>query len=166
MSDRVSLFVDGQNLLIGAWKYEDGGLEYDVEELRAQMVGDDHYVGGCWCDAYLPGEGSDREPFFGFLRHNGFDVYTTVLVETSDGSKEKESDLRLAVEMVAGAFQDVYDRAVLVTGDRDFLPAIEKVQTLGRPVTVASFETALARDLADQADDVVRIDDIAEDIRR
>lgn len=166
MSDRISLFVDGQNLLVGARNYEEGGFNYDVVKLRSQLVREEQYVGGCWCDAYHPGDGSDREPFFGFLRHNGFDVYATVFVETEDGSHEKESDLRLAVEMVAGAFQDEYDRAVLVSGDRDFLPAVQKVQELGKPVTVASFAVSLAGDLAAQADDVVQIDDIAETIRR
>lgn len=166
MSDRVALFVDGQNLRIGAKNFEDGGFHYDVVKLQRQLVGPDHYVGGCWCDAYHPGDGDDREPFFGFLRHHGFNVHATVFVETADGYHEKESDIRLAVEMVQGAIADEYDRAILVTGDRDFLPAVEKVQAEGKSVTVACFEQSLASDLDALADETVVIDEMADAIRR
>lgn len=39
------------------------------------------------------------------------------------GRKEKETDIRIAVTMVIDAAQNQFDRAILVTGDHDLIPA-------------------------------------------
>jgi uncharacterized LabA/DUF88 family protein len=42
--------------------------------------------------------------------------------------EEKLTDVNIAVHLLRGAFLDEYDRAVLVKGDTDLLPAIQAVQ--------------------------------------
>ena len=42
--------------------------------------------------------------------------------------EEKLTDVNLAVHLLRGAFLDEYDRAILITGDTDLLPAIQAVQ--------------------------------------
>jgi len=41
--------------------------------------------------------------------------------------EEKETDVNIALQMVRGAFLDSYDRALLISGDSDLVPAIELV---------------------------------------
>lgn len=53
---------------------------------------------------------------------------------------QKGVDVRLALDMVALARDDVYDVAVLAAGDADFVPAAADVRALGKRVVV------LARD--------------------
>jgi len=41
---------------------------------------------------------------------------------------EKMADVRLAVNMVADAFLNKYDTVFLITGDKDFVPAVERLK--------------------------------------
>ena len=47
-------------------------------------------------------------------------------------SEQKEVDVALACEMVSHAFRNSYDVAILISGDRDFIPAIQHVQASGK----------------------------------
>lgn len=51
-------------------------------------------------------------------------------------SKEKQTDVGIAVEIVADACSNAYDMAVLVSGDSDLVPAVKKVRELGKTVHV------------------------------
>jgi len=43
--------------------------------------------------------------------------------------EEKMTDVQLASELVSDAYQDKYDTAFVISGDRDLVPAIEKVRS-------------------------------------
>jgi uncharacterized LabA/DUF88 family protein len=43
--------------------------------------------------------------------------------------EEKETDVNIGLFLVAGAFEDRYDRALLITGDSDISPAVRLVRT-------------------------------------
>lgn len=47
---------------------------------------------------------------------------------------EKGVDVDLATDMLANAFDDTYDTAILVSGDGDYVPAVREVITLGKIV--------------------------------
>ena len=51
---------------------------------------------------------------------------------------EKGVDVMIATDLVSGAFKNLYDTAILVSGDGDFFPAIEAVKDLGKHVEVAA----------------------------
>lgn len=46
----------------------------------------------------------------------------------------KGDDICLAVDLVSGAYENLYDTALIVSGDEDFVPAIKKAQKLGKKV--------------------------------
>lgn len=49
-------------------------------------------------------------------------------------SKEKGVDIMLVADMIGGAFRNKYETALLLTGDADYIPAVELVQFLGKEV--------------------------------
>jgi len=54
---------------------------------------------------------------------------------------EYEDDIgKIAVDMLSQAYNNAYDVALLLTGDSDFVPAIEKVKALGKIVYCAAFK--------------------------
>src|SRR3989344_2410360 len=60
----------------------------------------------------------------------------------SDGSMEfliKGDDIHLASDLIAGAFRNEYDEAVIISGDEDFVPAINIVKQQGKKVINAYF---------------------------
>jgi uncharacterized LabA/DUF88 family protein len=40
----------------------------------------------------------------------------------------------LTIDTLSGAYENLYDTALIVSGDEDFVPAIKKVQKLGKKV--------------------------------
>ncbi|MBI2964906.1 MAG: NYN domain-containing protein, partial [Chloroflexi bacterium] len=65
---------------------------------------------------------------------------------------EKGVDVMIATDLVSGAFKNLYDTAILVSGDGDFFPAIEAVKDLGKHVEVAAFENNLSPEAGRAAD--------------
>ena len=49
-------------------------------------------------------------------------------------SKEKGVDVMLVADMIRGAYQNKCETALLLSGDADFIPAVELVQFLGKEV--------------------------------
>ena len=59
-----------------------------------------------------------------------------------DGSVDftiKGDDVYLATDLIRGAYENLYDIAIIVSGDADFIPAIKLVQKNGKKVINAFF---------------------------
>ena len=67
---------------------------------------------------------------------------------------EKGVDVRLAVEMIRYARQDIYDTAYLVSSDTDLVPAVEEVRSLGKKVQYVGIPKGQSYGLTQAADDV------------
>jgi len=72
------------------------------------------------------------------------DVKYKYLQETPKGLKEKGVDVLLAIDMLINAFENNYDIAVLLSGDSDFIPAVEKIQALNKKVELWCFKDSVA----------------------
>ena len=70
-----------------------------------------------------------------------------------DVAVEKGVDIMLATDLLQLAWNDIYDTAVLVSGDGDFAYAVQAVKNLGKHVEVAAFPANLAWELANVADE-------------
>jgi uncharacterized LabA/DUF88 family protein len=53
--------------------------------------------------------------------------------------EEKQTDVNVAIHAVAGAYEDRYDVAMIVTGDTDLVPAMKMVRGLGKSVIWGRF---------------------------
>lgn len=70
---------------------------------------------------------------------------------------EKGVDVFMATDLVAFAFMDQYDTAVVVSGDGDFFPAIQTAKNQGKHVEVAAFDNNLSAEAANVADTVIKL---------
>lgn len=68
--------------------------------------------------------------------------------------RQKGVDGLIAVDMLEGAFNGIYDVAILVAGDADFVPVVQAVHRRGVMVLVVAQEKSLAGDLKRAADRV------------
>lgn len=71
--------------------------------------------------------------------------------------QEKGVDMRIGVDMLALASRDMYDVAVLVTGDGDLREAVQAVKDLGKHVEVATFRVGRSDELVQVADVVTEL---------
>jgi len=53
---------------------------------------------------------------------------------------EKGVDTSIAIELFHYALENVYDKAILISGDADFVPAIEFIQRTGKHIIHAGFK--------------------------
>lgn len=84
-------------------------------------------------------EDSYRFQMFQNMRKAGFDVN----MKETTGPGEKCVDIQLAVDMLYYAtVPDAYDVALLLTGDRDFLPAVIRCRQKGRRIGIVSMRSA------------------------
>lgn len=66
-------------------------------------------------------------------------------------------DMRIGVDMLAGASKGLFDVAVLVSGDGDLVEAVRAVKDLGKHVELATFRKGRSDELANAADVVVEL---------
>jgi uncharacterized LabA/DUF88 family protein len=70
---------------------------------------------------------------------------------------EKGVDMHIGVDMLAGASKNLYDVAVLVTGDGDLVDAVRAVKDHGKHVELATFRFGRSDELASAADVVIEL---------
>ena len=72
------------------------------------------------------------------LRSNGFIIKP--LKNDSEKKIQKGVDVYIACSMLKHAFENQYDTAVILSGDKDFLPVIEMVRDMGKRVEGSCFD--------------------------
>lgn len=77
--------------------------------------------------------------------------------------REKCVDISVASNLLYHAALDNYDQAVIITGDKDFIPALGKVKQLNKDVMIASFRESCSQQLLD-IHKTIFIDDILADV--
>jgi hypothetical protein len=98
------------------------------------------------------------------MRRNGFRVVQKELKTFYDGTRKANLDVEIAVDMLSLAGK--YDTAVLVSGDEDFVYAINAVAYKGCRVEVAGFRSNTAPKLIDVADFFIDLGEIGELVRK
>lgn len=159
---RWMAFIDGENFTI---RGEDVARQRDV-----QLVEGTHYMrgtflwfpntravfDGAWLtrDWSLDNRGlrlhfytsvsGDRDKVTAVRKRlRELEFHPEVFLKSGDPQrKAKGVDIALTKDMLAHAFLDNYDAAVLVAGDGDYGPLIREVQRLGKRVYVAFFESS------------------------
>jgi hypothetical protein len=71
--------------------------------------------------------------------------------------RQKGVDTLLAVHLLVGAFNRLFDSAVVIAGDADFVPVVREVRRYGVRVIVAADDKTVAEDLQRVADRYERI---------
>lgn len=95
---------------------------------------------------------SFRMRMFQQMEDANFEVH----MRTTAGLQEKCVDIALAVEMMHYASMDnAYDLAVLVTGDKDFMPALSRIRQRGKRIALCSMRICCSRDLTDPSSHVL-----------
>jgi NYN domain-containing protein len=151
---KVCIFIDGQNFYRSLLRYDDN-LRVDYDRLAVwitQTVGGPNgfFAGAYYYVGVSPGAPALVEGFLkGLELRPGYFVKRDVRVRRSghcpscggeyEYTTEKRVDTRLVADMCHYAAIGAFDAAVLVSGDDDFVPAVEAVNALGRQVWVATW---------------------------
>jgi hypothetical protein len=151
---KVCIFIDGQNFYRSLLRFDES-LRVDYDRLAAWITqavgGPGALFGGAY---YYVGVSADApalvENFLkGLELRPGYFVKREVRVRRTgrcphcmtdyDYTTEKRVDTRLVADLIHYAANGAYEAAVLVSGDDDFVPAVEAVNALGKQVWVATW---------------------------
>jgi uncharacterized LabA/DUF88 family protein len=157
---RVAVFIDGNNLFHAARFHN---IDIDYNKLLRVLMGDGRLLRAFFYTGVDAGA-ERQQGFLLWMRRNGFRVVQKELKTFYDGTRKANLDVEIAVDMLSLAGR--YDTAVLVSGDEDFVYAINAVAYKGCRVEVAGFRSNTAPRLIDVADFFIDLGDIAEMIRK
>ncbi len=157
---RVAVFIDGNNLFHAARFHN---LDIDYNKLLRLLLGDGRLLRAFFYTGVDVGA-ERQQGFLLWMRRNGFRVVQKELKTFYDGTRKANLDVEIAVDMLSLA--DKYDTAVLVSGDEDFVYAINAVAYKGCRVEIAGFRSNTAPRLIDVADFFVDLGDIADLVRK
>lgn len=151
-SERVMVFVDLENVLKISDRFIELGYKIDLRDMVRTVVGERKLVEVYFFDC-IESEGDPRIALHDALRRYGYKVNARIGHDRYEG-KQKEVDVAMGCEIVFQACVNSYDTAIIVSGDRDFFPALERVHAVCKRVEVASFFEALSRKLSACCDTV------------
>ena len=69
----------------------------------------------------------DQQKFLSYLKTEGFEVKYGRIMYDGGNIREKGVDVKLAVDLVIGATDNLYDTAIVISSDTDLIPAIKYV---------------------------------------
>lgn len=157
---RVAVFIDGNNLFHAARFHN---IDIDYNKLLRVLLGDGRLLRAFFYTGVDAGA-ERQQGFLLWMRRNGFRVVQKELKTFYDGTRKANLDVEIAVDMLSLAGR--YDTAVLVSGDEDFVYAINAVAYKGCRVEIAGFRSNTAPRLIDVGDFFIDLGDIAELIRK
>jgi uncharacterized LabA/DUF88 family protein len=154
---RVGVFIDTQNVYHSARNLYQARVNFGAVLKEAvagrKLVRAVAYV--------ITTEAGDEKNFFEALEKIGIETKTKDLQIFAGGAKKADWDVGLAVDAIKMAPR--LDCVVIVSGDGDFVPLVEYLQTMGVQVEVVSFGKSTSGKLREAVDEFV---DMSEDPRK
>ncbi len=157
---RVAVFIDGNNLFHAARFHN---IDIDYNKLLRVLLGDGRLLRAFFYTGVDAGA-ERQQGFLLWMRRNGFRVVQKELKTFYDGTRKANLDVEIAVDMLSLAGR--YDTAVLVSGDEDFVYAVNAVAYKGCRVELAGFRSNTAPKLIDVADYFIDLGEIADKVRK
>jgi len=157
MENRVAIFIDGSNLY-HALRDNFGRADLNFAEFTAKLCGTRQlfrtYYYNIRQDPSLRPEGHrEQQEFLDILFKTPYLEVRLGTTKMSQGIPvEKGIDIMLATDLLHFAWNNLYDIAILVSGDGDYAYALQAAKNMGKHVEVACFERNVSKDLLEVAD--------------
>ena len=71
---------------------------------------------------------SGQQKFLSEIENEGFIIKRSRVMYDENRIREKGTDVKIAVDLIVGAIEDIYDTAILVSSDTDLIPAIKYIK--------------------------------------
>ena len=154
--DRIALFIDVDNVLILA---QDSGLPFNlsliIDRVRQHGTIMSSKAYADWTSAFL-------RPVLGDFRANAIELIQLPTSAAQFRSERKNTaDIQLAVDALEMALSPVAPNSVVIVGgDRDFVPLVQKLKRYGIHVLGIGVQAGVSRVLIEACDSFVFYDDL------
>ena len=152
-NQRVGVFIDTQNLYHSAKNIYKSRVNFAslVQSAVAGriLVRSIAYV--------ITTENGDEESFMEALTNIGIETKAKDLQIFASGAKKADWDVGIVIDMISLAPK--IDVVCLISGDGDFVPAINYIKLMGCQVEVLAFDKSCSASLKQAADDFINLSD-------
>ena len=162
---RIMIFIDNSNIFKGFKKYN---VRADYEKLKLVLTNNRVLKGIFLYEGIVYPISYEKKKWYKDLsKKSGYTIKASFNKKVSHVIFEKKVDVKLAIDLICYAYEDVYDIAVLVSGDGDFIPVIKKLKKLNKKLEIWAFKYSLANSIKEKVDanNIFYIDDVLSDIR-
>ena len=140
-NERVAVYIDGSNFY-GYLKDKEisfpKGSKFNFKEFvdflvggKRELVSKRYYTG-----VFRNLDGAEKskslvmgqQKFFTNIQKDGFIIKRGRIMPLGNVYKEKGTDVKISVDLIVGAVDDLYDTAILVSSDTDLIPAIRYIK--------------------------------------
>lgn len=160
MSNEVAIFLDLDNLVIGAKQAE---LSFDIELILEAIK---KLTGGRVVLRQAYGAGRQSQPLLEALATAGFEVHSATRINSFS---KNLADMQIAVSAMETLVDGLdYGTYVFLSGDRDFTPLVQTLRKRGKTVIGIGVRHTTSASLAELCDqyiyyeDLLRLDALAE----
>lgn len=167
--ERVVIFIDGSNLYHSSKKLKIID-KIDFQKLINVLIGERNLIKVFYYNAPLdlsvnPKIYWKQQKFFNILRN--IPKVEVILCKqrrkSVNGKFEYEvkgDDTHLVSDLVGEAYENLYDTAIIVSGDEDFVSPIKRVRKLGKKIENAWFSSSSSFNLRKACDNSIHINKI------
>ena len=147
-SARLAIYIDGANMEHSA---EELGFRIDYTRFKKFLVGTRTLAFVNYYNGYSTDVG--RQVFYHKLETFGFSVELGPPRQV--GLPQKQVDVQIAVDAISNAYDNLFDVALIASGDGDLTPAVKKLKSMIKPVEIASFRDQLSSYLLTNATRII-----------
>ena len=147
-NERVFIIIDGSNFYHRLKELKlTNLLSFDYEKFSQFLLGKRSAVAKKYYIGAIREERNNskskelmigQQKLTGKLQKYGWQTEFGHMLKT-DGYHEKGVDVLMAVDLLAGAYEDLYDTAVLVSSDTDLIPALVKARSMKKKIEYVGF---------------------------
>jgi len=163
--DRITVFLDNSNIFMGFRKYN---VLVDYEKLKQVITGERYLQDIILYEGIVYPMSPEKKKWYdNLIDKSGYKVEVSFDKRIGREISEKKIDIRIAIDMISLAYEDGYDRAILVSGDGDFVPVFKKLKELNKKIELWAFRYSLANTLKAEfrESDINFIDDFLDEIK-
>lgn len=164
--EKVAIFIDGSNFYHSTKKLKIVN-KINFQKLTDELVGNRELIKVFYYNAPLDISLNsktywDQQKFFNILRKiPKFNVILCKSRKTKRNGKiqyeVKGDDTHLVSDLVGEAYEDLYDTAIIVSGDEDFVSPIKRVRKLGKKIENAYFSSSSSYNLRNACDASIKL---------
>ena len=164
MRQRAIIFIDHANLF---YNIENLQIRIDYKKFKEILTRGDHLVGAFMYMGIPEQIYPKKQRFLKYLSSQGYVIQTRPIKVIAEGKKmQKGLDIFIYRDIIELADEDTYDKAILVSGDSDFIEIVRKLRELEKAIEIWSFKKSLSYELLTEvgAENVYFINEILGDI--
>ena len=147
--ERIIILVDGSNFYHYSKELQlDHLLDFNYKQFGDFLANDRSIVSATYYIGKMREKEGDlrsrklmasQQKLVSHLQNYGWQVSYGHMLIDGGGQREKGVDVQIAVDLVVGAYENIYDTALLVSSDTDLIPAINKVKHKGKKLEYIGF---------------------------